>query len=86
MEEIRITQLSKNDLSELIKSAVDAVMNKLPEKRKHPYTKKETRILFKISYPTLNRWESKGLLERIEVSGRVYYTVASVESLFNSRS
>ena len=86
MEEIRITQLSKNDLSELIKSAVGEAVNKLPKRRKHPYTKKETKNLFHVSYPTLSRWESKGLLERIEVSGRVYYTVDSVELLYSNRA
>lgn len=85
MEEIRITQLTKNDLTNLIKSAVSDIVEKLPKKRKHPYTKKETRNLFQVSYPTLIRWESKGLLERIEVSGRVYYTVESVELLYSDR-
>ena len=86
MEEIRITQLSKDDLTNLIKSAVSDIVEQLPKRRKHPYTKKETRDMFQVSYPTLIRWESKGLLERIVVSGRVYYTVESVESLYSDKT
>ena len=85
MEEIRITQISKSDLADIIKTAVNDVVSQLPKIRKKPYTKTETKELFQVSYPTLKRWESKSLLKRIEIAGRVYYTANSVEGLFSTK-
>lgn len=82
MESVKFIQCTQEELSLLVEKAVERVVSKLPKKRIQPFTKKETKTLFSCSYPTLMRWEQRGLLERTEVAGRVYYTVESVERLF----
>lgn len=83
---MKIIQVTPEELTAIVEEAVRKAAAELPKRRERPYTKKEVKELFEISYPTLDVWSKKGLLERITVSGRVYYSVESVENLYKTKS
>lgn len=81
METVKIIQTTATELRALINEAVEEKVKVLINKRKHRYSKREARAYFGCAYPTLDRWAKKGLLDRVEMGGRVYYTADSVERL-----
>ena len=80
-----ILQVSKEELREMMEESVLKIASKIPKRRTQPYTKKEVRDLFQVTYPTIYAWEEKGYLERIQKGGRVYYTAESVESYYHNQ-
>lgn len=71
--------MTKDEFRKIIEESVKKIASSLPKRRTRPYTKREARDLFQVTYPTLDSWEKKGYLVRVKIGGRVYYTAESVE-------
>ena len=41
----------------------------------------EVKTLLDVAMPTIDRWSKKGILKRIGIGSRVYFSVESVEAL-----
>jgi hypothetical protein len=69
-------------VSTIVKKQIDELKEHFaPLKRTDPYTKTELKDLFKVSMPTVDRWDRQGKLKRIKIGARVYYTVESVNEI-----
>ncbi len=82
MENIVLSPVSLNDLTNIIKNAVSAEFERkgredLAEKLLSP---SETCQLFqpKISLPTLAKWQKEGYLKQYRIGGHVYYKYSEV--------
>ncbi len=82
---MEIVTITVDELILKLKGVIKDELNNLPKKRKNPYTAKEVLEMFNISRPTLHRWGKKGILEKIDVGGRIYFTVDSVENHYYAR-
>ena len=83
MTEIIVT--TKAELSSLITESVQDALGKKPEPtpevRTEPYTKTELKNLLQTTLPTIDRWSKSGILERITIGHRVYFSAESVHKL-----
>jgi len=84
MSEIIITQ--KTELEGIISDAIRKQFkaSKDPKTNK-PFTKNEVRDLFQVSLPTIDKWVRTGLIERVSIGKRVYFTYDSISNLLNSK-
>lgn len=82
MAELIIT--TKEELQFIVKESMKDLLDKnnpKPQPVKKPYTKIEVKNLLGVAMPTIDRWSKKGILKRIEIGSRVYFSVESVEAL-----
>ena len=90
--EDQIFNLKVSELKELIKVVLKEGLHKLPIKEKHDLLKKklvtlkEITEIFKISKPTVYKWERMDFLPpSIKIGGRVYYFRSEIEKLFTKK-
>ena len=88
----QIFNLTVNELKELIKVVLEKELHKLPVKEKQDLlvkklvTLKEITQIFKISKPTVYKWERMGCLPpSIKIGGRVYYYRSEIEELLTKK-
>lgn len=90
MTEIIIT--TKEELDAVVSKSVRLAMEQTgvktdsKEERTDPYTKIELKNLLKVSMPTIDRWSKRGILERIVIGSRVYFSAKSVHLLLKRKA
>tara|TARA_B110000503_G_scaffold9847_2_gene13291 strand:+ start:1262 stop:1546 length:285 start_codon:yes stop_codon:yes gene_type:complete len=80
MQQLQITQLSTEDLKELLLSTLDT-FKKQNEKSNAEvfYTREETADRFKINLSTLHRWTKSGKIIPHAIGARIYYKESSIQ-------
>ena len=90
MTEIKIIQTTAEELKLFIsKSVKDAFAETNPQStplRTEPFTKIEVMRMFKVSMPTLDRWNKRGQLKNFKIGRRVYYNAFDVIGLLESKN
>lgn len=84
MKQISITQLSPEDLKELLKELLKSELDtfkKLIAKSNTQalHTREETAKLFKIDLSTLHRWTKDGKITSHAIGARIYYKESSIQ-------
>ena len=82
---MKVVTVTEEDLKSMITDVVRTEIRLVPRRRKKPYTGIEVDTLFDISSPTRHAWAKKGLIERVTVGGRIYYSAISVEAHFQNK-
>ncbi len=93
MTQIQVFQLSVEDLSTMIRQSVATELKKVSdlitktpkdENSDRALTRDEVCKLLDVSYTTLHNWNRDGILVNQKLGRRVYYSKASVMSMFNN--
>ena len=93
MTQIQVFQLSVEDLSTMIRQSVATELKKVSdlitktpkdENSDKALTRDEVCKLLDVSYTTLHNWNRDGILVNQKHGRRVYYSKASVMSMFNN--
>ncbi len=83
METLEIIQLSPDELEDIIEKAVTKALDNRdpssPERKEEYLSRKETKNLLRISYPTLNKRSKEGKLQSYKIGGRVLYKQSEIE-------
>ena len=84
MQQIQITQLSPEDLKDLLKELFRSELDTLKEqitksKSQVFYTREETADRFKIDISTLHRWTKSGKIIPHAIGARIYYKESSIQ-------
>ncbi len=58
------------------------MMDEFPKKVK-PFTRREVKNLFQVSYPTLNDWKKKGILIPFKLGRKVFYSCDEVNRVIS---
>lgn len=86
MNEIRVQNLSINELNKMIMTAVSEAVQPFipdPEPETKYLTRKETADLLGISLVTLNDWTKKGVIKAYRINTRIRYKSNEVEKAIN---
>jgi len=80
MQQLQITQLSTEDLKELLLSTLDSFKEQNAKSNVDIfYTREETADRFKIDLSTLHRWTKSGKIIPHAVGARIYYKESSIQ-------
>jgi hypothetical protein len=84
MQQIQITQLSPEDLQELLKQLLRSELEALKKQNEKSnadvfYTREETADRFKIDISTLHRWTKSGKIIPHAIGARIYYKESSIQ-------
>ena len=80
MQQLQITQLSTEDLKELLLSTLDSFKEQNVKSNVDIfYTREETADRFKIDLSTLHRWTKSGKIIPHAVGARIYYKESSIQ-------
>ncbi len=83
MAEVIIT--TKEELQSIVKESVQEAIGQTKQpsqpKQRKPYTKIEVKNLLGVAMPTIDRWSRNGILKRIEIGSRVFFSAESVDEL-----
>jgi excisionase family DNA binding protein len=84
MQQLQITQLSPEDLQELLKQLLRSELDTLKEqivksKAEVLYTREETAERLKIDLSTLHRWTKSGKIISHAIGTRIYYKESSIQ-------
>jgi hypothetical protein len=80
MQQLQITQLSTEDLKELLLSTLDSFKEQNAKSNvDFFYTREETADRFKIDLSTLHRWTKSGKIIPHAVGARIYYKESSIQ-------
>ena len=84
MQQLQITQLSPEDLKDLLKELFRSELDTLKEqitksKSEVFYTREETADRFKIDISTLHRWTKSGKIIPHAIGARIYYKESSIQ-------
>ena len=84
MQQIQITQLSPEDLQELLKELFRSELEALKKQNEKSnadvfYTREETAERLKINLSTLHRWTKSGKIIPHAIGTRIYYKESSIQ-------
>ena len=80
MQQLQITQLSTEDLKELLLSTLDSFKEQNVKSNVDIfYTREETADRFKIDLSTLHRWTKSGKIIPHAIGARIYYKESSIQ-------
>ena len=80
MQQLQITQLSTEDLKELLLSTLDSFKEQNAKSNVDIfYTREETANRFKIDLSTLHRWTKSGKIIPHAIGARIYYKESSIQ-------
>ena len=80
MQQLQITQLSTEDLKELLLSTLDSFKGQNAKSNVDIfYTREETADRFKIDLSTLHRWTKSGKIIPHALGARIYYKESSIQ-------
>ena len=80
MQQLQITQLSAEDLKELLLSTLDSFKEQNAKSNVDIfYTREETANRFKIDLSTLHRWTKSGKIIPHAIGARIYYKESSIQ-------
>ena len=84
MQQIQITQLSPEDLQELLKELFRSELEALKKQNEKSnadvfYTREETAERLKIDLSTLHRWTKSGKIIPHAIGARIYYKESSIQ-------
>ena len=80
MQQLQITQLSTEDLKELLLSTLDSFKEQNTKSNVDIfYTREETADRFKIDLSTLHRWTKSGKIIPHAIGARIYYKESSIQ-------
>jgi hypothetical protein len=80
MQQLQITQLSTEDLKELLLSTLDSFKEQNAKSNVDIfYTREETADRFKIDLSTLHRWTKSGKIIPHAIGARIYYKESSIQ-------
>lgn len=78
---IILQNLTHEELKSLMIEVVREELSQLGQQNQKRYlSRKEVKELLKISYPTLNLYTKKGILQGLRIEGRVLYDAEQVEN------
>ncbi len=83
--------MSKDNLKDLVDEIFDKLVQRLDSSnnthlkaKDELLTRKETRDILKISYPTLHSWTKKKVIKATKIQRRVYYTRAEIQRFIST--
>jgi hypothetical protein len=84
MQQLQITQLSPEDLKDILKELFRSELEALKKQNKKSnvevfYTREETADRFKIDISTLHRWTKSGKIIPHAIGARIYYKESSIQ-------
>jgi len=84
MQQLQITQLSPEDLKDILKELFRSELEALKKQNKKSnvevfYTREETADRFKIDISTLHRWTKSGKIIPHAIGARIYYKETSIQ-------
>lgn len=85
MQQIAITQLTPQDLKQLIKEAIQEELASFEESLSHTELdrlnsrKKTAKKIFDVNLSTLHRWTQQGRIKAHAIGNRIYYKDSSIE-------
>ena len=84
MQQLQITQLSPEDLKDILKELFRSELEALKKQNEKSnaevfYTREETADRFKIDISTLHRWTKSGKIIPHAIGARIYYKESSIQ-------
>ena len=84
MQQIQITQLTPEDLKDILKELFRSELEALKKQNKKSnaevfYSREETADRFKINLSTLHRWTKSGKIIPHAIGARIYYKESSIQ-------
>ena len=84
MQQLQITQLSPEDLKDILKELFRSELEALKKQNEKSnaevfYTREETADRFKIDISTLHRWTKSGKIIPHAIGARIYYKETSIQ-------
>ena len=84
MQQIQITQLTPEDLKDILKELFRSELEALKKQNKKSnaevfYSREETADRFKINLSTLHRWTKSGKIIPHAIGARIYYKETSIQ-------
>jgi len=84
MKQVQLVGITPDDLLELIDKRLNRVVNEItthlqPKEPKIYLTRQELAEMLSIDVSTIHNWRSKGILEAVQIGGRVFYERKKVE-------
>lgn len=86
--ELSIIQISQNQLTEIINSAIDKAIAKHSPKTKQErqlLTPTEFRTKLDISRATEHNWKKQGIINPLRIGGKIYYSHSEVERILKEK-